>query len=452
MARVLVVGFTGYEGVVCVEWFAGRAPPNAADFDIVLVNGTALAAVMRRERDSNFRVAFSRVKQWQAWMSGLRERLRKLLKSKGTVLAVVDTLTVAVGLKDQPPVQGYPVMVSSTDWIPIPIDLKAEQGTTLQIKDAEFARYMNTVESWNFLFAVDEGNSEHKVDELRDEHDFDHIEVELHPIAVNRQELPIAATVNYAVHETTGRAWTAVPYAYSGKLHLLPPPTAVPLEEGLRVLLEDFCGVEPRTPAPAWVAAFPLVGSRDLDAAISEKEEAIGAIEADLAPLLEEKRRRQDFKALLYETGIGPLQDLVEAAFKELGLTTKPSKVSDEFVVEHEGREFLAEVKGNEKSAKLKDLRQLIDYQLEHEQKHGSPIKSTLIVNAWRSLPPDKRRQQDTAIFPDNVVKRARDNNIALVDTVDLYGALNSFWLDQTDGKTIFEVLFNSRGVVTLSP
>jgi hypothetical protein len=193
-----------------------------------------------------------------------------------------------------------------------------------------------------------------------------------------------------------------------------------------------------------------MPGAERIDADIRAKEKAIEGIQNELTPLLIERRRREQFKAVLYETGIEPLQDVVKAVFQELGLTTKPSTVSDEFVVEHEGREFLVEVKGNDRSAKLTDLRQLIDYQLEHEQKHGSPIKSVLIVNAWRSLPPEKRGRKDTTVFPDNVIKRAVDNNIALLDTVDLYGALNAFWLGEIGGPEIFETLMKNSGVVKL--
>ena len=187
-----------------------------------------------------------------------------------------------------------------------------------------------------------------------------------------------------------------------------------------------------------------------MDDQIEEKRKAIEAVESHLVPLVGERERREGFKPILYETGIQPLQNAVETVFKELGLKTKPSKVSDEFIVEHQGRDLLVEVKGNERSAKLTDLRQLIDYQLEHEQKHGSSIKSVLIVNSWRLIPPEKRGEKDTGIFPDNVIKRARANNIALLDTVDLYNALNCFWLGEIDGGKVFEILLNTSGVVKL--
>jgi hypothetical protein len=341
-----------------------------------------------------------------------------------------------------------PIFISSHDWLPLPIDFNKEHGDTVILKDQNFSRYISAVSRWDFHLAIADGRDQ--VNELRDDHPDHEVVVRLLPIAVNRQRLPIAAAALYSVHQRFVKGMAETPTAVSGRIHLLPPPNRRPIDEALRIVLEDFCGVTTSTTEPSWAADVAMPDIADLETLIDQKRKAWEDLQLELTELLAERNRRGRFKAILYETGIEAPQEQVRAVFEEMALGIKPSLVSDEFLVEFEGRELLVEVKGNEKSAKLTDLRQLIDYQLEHEQKHGSPIKSVLIVNAWRHLEPDRRGRNDTVVFPDNVVKRAKDNNIGLIDTVPLYDALNRFWRGNMDGKTVFEAIWAASGVVTL--
>ncbi len=449
--KTLVVGSTGFTGVTCVNWFDGPVP-NAADFDLVLVNGLTLRRIFSETPgDEKKGKPVKLVNEWRAWLTELRERLRKLLKSGGHVFAIVTDDAVTYGMRTVDSMKGpvpIPRFVSNDDWLPLPITFNTEQGDTCVMKDMQFARYMANVRRWEFHLSI--GGDGDQASEIAHEHSEHEVVVRLLPIAVNRQGSPIAATFYYTIHERSGRRTLEVPSGRSGDLHILPPPTIASDDEAGRVILEDFCGVAVRQIAPEWAASVAMPGTNDLDQQIQSKYQAINDIQSALAPVLAERERRERLKAILYETGIEPLQEVVETVFKELGLATKPSSVSDEFVVEHEGRELLVEVKGNEKSAKLTDLRQLIDYQLQHEQKHGSAIKSVLIVNAWRSVEPEKRGQGDTVIFPDNVVRRSVDNNIALLDTVELFNALNAFWLQHIDGPAVFEAIMSTSGVAKL--
>ncbi len=429
-----MVGSTGFVGVTCVDWFSEPAP-NAADFDVVVVNGLSLEQIVQLGDKENGK-PFSQIKLWQTWLNGLKDGLKELLKSDGLILGIVGKRVGSVGFKDSMPVKGWPVLVSTWDWIPLPTDLKEEEGETVLLQDASFERYFKSVRRWDFTF-IDTG-----VDQDEEIPDWYIFQV---PIATNRAGGVLGVKFSYTL-----------PRVKVGHLILLPPPTHASPTEAVRVILEDICGVSAGQAAPDWAAAIGMPGTDDLDKTIEGHRKAVEDSQAKMAPLIAERRRRANFKAILYETGIERLQDVVEAVFRELGLTTKPSKVSDEFIVEHEGLEILVEVKGHGSSAALTDLRQLIDYQLEHEQKSGSPIKSALIVNAWRSLPleergrPEKRGQKGTIVFPDNVLRRATANNIALLDTVELYKALNAFWLGQINGAKVFDALTSASGVVTL--
>jgi hypothetical protein len=458
MSKILVIGSTGHAGAKCVGWFAGRVP-NAADFDIVVVNGVAFAETLSEtESDAEKGKPLALVKEWREWSAELRERLRKLLKSGGHVIAIVTSEAVAYGMREMDTMKGtvkVPVFISNADWLPLPIDFNCEEGDTITVREGKLGRYFANVKRWSFHLGI--GDRGDQPWELADEHPEHEVSVGLLPIAVNRQGAPIAATAFYTIHERLVSGKPGAPIGRSGDLYLIPQPTETTADEGVRTILEDLCGVPARQTAPAWAALVGVPGARDLNKEIETRHEAVKDLQLELAPLLAERRRREDFKAILYETGPA-LQNVVEAVFGELGLTTKPSEVSDEFMVEHDGQELLVEVKGHESSAALRDLRQLIDYQLEHEQKFGAPIKSALVVNAWRLLPPErrdrsgKRGKKGTIVFPDNVKTRARDTNIALLSTVELYAALNSFWLQQIDASKLFDTLTSISGVVTRWP
>lgn len=422
--KVLVIGSIGHAGVSCVDWTPLHAIPNIADFDIVIVSSGTLLPTLRRIRTTEDQQDRQYVNYY---LERVNERLLTLLKSGGTIFVILHPRDYV-----DDPEYGELLEVDNTDWLPFEVPLEFEEGETRRILQDRFARYFQSVKRWNYQFQT--LGPEHLPDGL------DQYVVDV-PIAVNRAKRPIALRLSYTV---------PVPQFVQGNLFILPPPTEVSDDEAVRILLEDCCGIEARAAAPGWAVSLELPANRELEEQIRARRAGIENIQKELEPLLTEKQRREAFKAILYETGISPLQETVEAAFKELGFKTLPSDVSDEFYIEFKGTRALAEVKGHERSASLTDLRQLIDYQLAHEQKHGTAVKSVLVVNAWRKVPPEKRGLPSTVVFPPNVVGRAEANNIALLDTLQLFDALNAFWLEKVDTQRLFDKLLNTRGVVTL--
>jgi hypothetical protein len=449
-AKVLVIGSSGHAGVACIDWMQAEIP-NIADFHVVVVNTGSLTIILE---DWAARSELQR-DEWDALykrLNHIQERLMQVVKTRGTVYAIVYPFTEV----RRRGISQYTSHLDNRGWNPLPVSMVGESGDTKEIRIDAFARYFGVVERWTFHFAVD---YEYGFRELEDHYGGDyHVSPQLESIAINRQRQAIGLRFAYGLHRyTRPRAvgepppFEPEPAVLSGSFYYLPSPTRVSDDEAVRMLLEDLCGIEARTTAPAWAESLRLEGSRELEGQIDARQGRIDEVRQELEPLLEEKARREGFKAILYETGVAPLQNVVEAAFKELGFKTLPSDVSDEFYVEFNGTRALIEVKGVEKSASLTDLRQLLDYQLEHEQKYGTAIKSILVVNAWRKLPPERRGLAKTPVFPDNVVKRASANHIALLDTLELFKALNACWLGEVDTQHLFELLMATSGIVSLA-
>jgi hypothetical protein len=449
-AKVLVIGSLGHGGVACMDWMQEDIP-NIADFDVVIVNTGTLTGIIN---DWASRNVLER-QEWEALyrrLNKVEERLLRVGETKGIICAIVYPPASVT----REGISSYTSTIRNSDWDPFPVSRVEEGGDTKEVLDDHFQRYFDAVGSWVFYFRANRDSYFFMGLEEKWGSAF-HVSCLDRPIVINRQRQAIGLTFAYGLHAYTShnvwgadRKWKAEPDFVSGSVYYLPPPTRVSDDEAVRILLEDLCGIEARATAPGWAALVDLPGSCELEDQIRARQGQIHRVQKELDPLLNEKERREAFKAILYETGITPLQETVEAAFKELGFKTLPSEVSDEFYIEFGGQQALVEVKGVDKSASLKDVRQVIDYQLEYEQRHGDSIKAILVVNAWRHLPPEKRGLARTLVFPDNVVKRAEANNIALLDTVELFNALNAFWLGQVETQDLFDKLLDTRGVVKL--
>lgn len=429
----------------CADWFSGDKPPNAADYHVVVVDAARLSDIIRQERGEKA-TPFPQIKRWQGWLGQLRERLRKLIKTGGMIVAIVDQPATAVGFKPEEPVRGWPVLVSSADWMPIPTSFRSEEGKTLEVKEEAFRRYMNGVKNWSFYFEVDTRAS---LQDIQDEHGYDHIEVDLKPIAVNLQQLPIAATVAYTVHKKHGQGWSAALYARSGELHLLPPPTAVSLEEGLRTVLEDFCGFESRSPDPPWITEVSAPGEpeavsalKSAEATLTEAQQAVDAAAADA-------EKTASYKRVLSQKG-PVLQEAVREIFESMGIQTDDSPVSDEFVLADSHGKVLVEVTGSDKSVSTRDLSQLIKDLGKYVEATGEGAKGLFIANPWKDIRPVERDTKDKPMFPDDLVKTSRPFSIALLSTIELFNA----YCAVKEGKlTVDELMLRIRettGIVTL--
>jgi hypothetical protein len=262
----------------------------------------------------------------------------------------------------------YVRVIDNTRWLPVDVSLDFEEGDTVIVRAPVFARYFDKVRRWSYTLATS--------DRASDEGFYDR------PIATNRAGEAIALSIVYMGDR--GR---------EGFLCLLPPPTEVTVDEGICLILEDLCGMQARTPPPAFAQEIRLPGEDIVDAEIAEQRRKVEEAQAGLDSLLASKEHRRGYIALVYEKGVEGLQEVARKAFEEIGLNTRPADpdVSDEFYIGDGREEALVEVRGHRKSAQIDDIRQLIDNQLKYEQKHGKPIKGILLVNAWNELPPHER-------------------------------------------------------------
>jgi hypothetical protein len=274
-------------------------------------------------------------------------------------------------------------------------------------------------------------------------------------LATDRQDNPIVLLLAYQLYRPTGKEAYGTDVYYedkadftSGRLTVLVPPTDVTSEEGIRILLEDICGIQARSEPPSWVQQVAMPGDADLDARIGDATAELRQREGVLKDVEQEKEQRESFKAILYEDGF-PLQEACRNTFEAMGLKTVPSPVSDEFMLEHEGQLALVEVTGSRRGVALRKVSQLNKDISEYFAQRQETIRGVFVGNPWRMRPPEQRETNDTPTFPNNVVTFAVGQHMALLSTVELFNAYCAYLEGRLDTSGLFTWLMEGEGVIT---
>ena len=444
-AKILVIGSKGYARVKCVEWFA-EPVPNAADFDDVVINAIALAEILREKKGEGKQgKPLSLIEEWRSWLGKLQERLRKLVKTGGRIVSIATDKGVAYGFRELDSIEGrakIPRFVTSRDWIPLPVSFTEEHGDTVEVVEKVFSRYMSVVKRWEFTLDVDRDKGSDPWLELADEHPKGEVEVQLQPIAINRQGAAIAAAISYVVRGNGHQ---------SGYIIMLPPPTTVSVDEALCVLLEDLYGIEGRAPDPPWFSEVIAPGEPAATAELESAHGALTAAQERVDAAVAGMEGAVAYKRVLSQKGPA-LQEVVRATFESMGIKTADSPVSDEFVLVRSGHTVLVEVTGSDGSIATRDLSQLIKDMGKYVEATGEPAKGLFIANPWKDLRPDQRDTKDKPIFPDDVVKTARPFSVALLSTTELFNAYCAAKEAKLTADDVMQRIIDTTGIVALVP
>jgi hypothetical protein len=124
--------------------------------------------------------------------------------------------------------------------------------------------------------------------------------------------------------------------------------------------------------------------------------------------------------------------------------------VSDEFIIEVDGEEVLVEVKGHTKSVLLRDVSQLIKDVGNHKAETKQDIHGLLVGNAWRLDAPSERDTKSTPVFPDNVVRTAKNHGVGLLSTTELFQACCQATEEPGQRTRMLRSLVEGKGIINL--
>jgi len=313
---------------------------------------------------------------------------------------------------------------NTNDWCPIKIVMVEEEGKDILIKDRSYEEYFRNFKRWQYYF-VPESLA---FDELEEYYESKWKAIfKSYSIATNKLDKPIALGLVPLFHKWAPgwdgepNGWEHLSAKNGGSLILLPVDDIYNTRTLIEALLRRTGWFE-ETPPPDWLSTIEIPREASLRKVLITKRQYLSDIESEIKQLDGELTKLQEYKGLLYETGI-TLQEIVKSTLEQLGAEIMPSVVTDEFMINIGGKKALIEVKGVKKSITKRHVSQLNTDLDRHRTATGEAIHGILIGTTWRLFPLEQRDTHDKPAFSQDVVNFARDNNIGLVSGTELFKA-----------------------------
>lgn len=381
--------------------------PNIAEYDKVIID------LVNMNEDCHW--DFLRSPQFNI------KAFHNLLWAKHELILILDKQLVKVGGSTR----------EITQNLPISIRLREEYGNKIQGVDSEFQEYFKTQVGDHWCYYLDHSSNvvfsetslifPAHIESLRSDSPY-----VSHPrpyayirnIATNGFGKPVSFSVIYGCRRGEG------PSQHSGRIIFLQPPleTNSP-EEAIGTLLAGY-GFPMKTQPPSWVSNFRVPGEGRINEQLNELESKIEKMKERAERIKEKKSKEIDhFKTLLYETE-DSLRDVVWDTLERLGfMVIRYDNKREDGSIEFEQETVLIETKGTTKSAKTKDVRQLLDWMHEYhydmDSKQNEEPRGLFIVNHYRLAPPDKRAEP----FPPDVKRliRRTGNKLIVMTSFQLF-------------------------------
>jgi len=453
--RVIVIGSEGHYGVDSTSWTTDSMP-NIADYDIAIIDTSSFDSILEQARtDKNYREAnIELLDTISNNLDFVKGRLVHLLHSQGVAYAICSQFVSSS-------ISNYSY-INNRQWSPLPIGTISEHGSTKIILDGAFDHYFQFVKEWSFYF-----NTEYNYSSLREivgfykrEH---YVLPRMHVVAENRYRRPLAITMLYQLYEVdnqrdleravkspsefdTARGQLL---SISGLLHLLPPTTSIDRKEAINLLIEDFLGIQQKTPAPYGIDDVLVPGESSLKREIDKnfaKIEELKAVNSVIQARMDEETQ---YKQLIYETG-KRLEEICKLTFVALGCEVDDSV--EDFILLKRGKEAIVEVKGREGTILRGDGSQLAQNRrnyVNENDKDMREVKAILLGNPFRlELPIAERVKKES--FGSHLVRDAGVENMALVSTVELFNAYCAFIEGKVSCDDIINRLFLGVGITRL--
>lgn len=473
---ILLISSHSFEGVDSFNWF--EELPQISDYDIIILDTPRIFSFWslagRLEHLGGNEYSLPEIdetaKKIKSNLLLIRGKLVEMLEFDVTVYALYSP-DIRIGTKvdsslfvsdfpttytRQPPFEAYPrpkwylsEFINTNAWCPISIKAVVQEGKVICMKDKSYEEYFKNFKGWQYYFVPDSLG----IDELESNYESRwKVTIELSPIATNKVNKPIALELIPLFHkwasgwEADEGGWSFLPEKIGGHLVLLPVYDPYDTRSLIEVLLRQIKVFEKTSPPP-WVSAIEIPGEASLRNEIATEKLSLEVIESKINGLEDSLDELQKYKELLYETGL-TLQNRVESTLEGLGASIEPSPASDEFIISVGGKKAVIEVKGVEDKIRKRHLDQLVSDRDECSKLTSQDIKGILIGNAWRFFPLEQRGMPKKPIFTNSVVQRARNQDIGLISTVQLFNAVCKAQKESQCKEEILNKIINGTGVI----
>jgi hypothetical protein len=405
---------------------------NVADYDLVILN-------------------FARVSASSEHLPSPEQFARLIFSEGSAVIAFGDPAQNFVGLTASPfgrdKVETHrPV----TWWLPVKLPVKREGGQVIRDVNSDWSFWFDNVRSYNWHFVDDPIDADHwTVDSAtKGVKGAEGFAAHWEPLAQTRYGQPIGVKLEiYAFRRD--RTGGVEHLATSSPVIWLHTPTEIDEKAAINLLLGQFAGMAVEKPVPDWLALFKLPRESVAEQLLAEKSQAVESLTAELEHARTSVAEELRFAKLLYEQGKVILEPVVREALAELGaVVTPPARegIEDGRIVDPASRRAMLEIKGRKGQLGLEDVRQLHGWMwtaIENERWEG---KGIVVANLKLEERPDLRQD----LIAPNAERFARDHNIAVVLTTQLYEALRQHQAGSLDYTAFWDRVYNASGLADL--
>lgn len=195
---------------------------------------------------------------------------------------------------------------------------------------------------------------------------------------------------------------------------------------------------------PEWTKNFLIPMEKEELKKLNMYKKQLEEIESKICSQEMEIKEMQRLKLVFSSTGEN-LEKICKEIFLKMGFVDLPSENNrSDLVLKYGSRDIVVEIKGLNKSAGEKNAAQLEKWVSEHIEKYGKQPKAILLVNAFRNVKLDERKED---VFPKQMLKYATNREQCLLSTTQFLCLYLDCMKNQKKKEEIIERLLNTVGV-----
>jgi hypothetical protein len=236
---------------------------------------------------------------------------------------------------------------------------------------------------------------------------------------------------------------------FRNRAYFLPAPTH---REQVTIFLQNLLEALNRSlateePAPSWTNEFPIPGMENLQKQIERASLELSELQAQISTYKEKLDELVRIRnTLLFGDGRN-LEQAVNCVLAAIGYNPIPGPVGQQdLTFEHEGKHFLAEVKGSTSSASETHIKQLNSKKTQFIEDQRIDVKGVLIINPWRQHEPAERENKERLIFPEQIMALVNIWKFSLMTTMQLLQIYRLHLEGKLDSHKLASDIYDSVG------
>lgn len=429
---VLVIGSKGHQlADACVSWGTDF---YIGDYDVVVIS----LAELTSNRIEDFK------KNKPNYLEDIRRHITETQQNRGLeVYCLLEPISLADSLgkhTDQEERKKW----NNYAWSPvIPLLEDVAEGKKIDNKTSKLPpEYLSLVKGWSILWEKPLNNTGY-VDKKKVDNSKQIVtKITVQPLLKNNIGRYLAAEIGWRVQSESIHNNYVFETHYSSKGSISFFPQVKDIKKGIDVILETVCEPEEENP-PAWVSSISVGNEVKISQAIEEKNLEIEAKKVEIQALEEQKGELDEYKKLLYTSGL-VLEEIVEKSLKFLGIeATSPTvKNKEDRLFIKEDASVPIEIRGKNSGLNEKDLNQLTSRFVDKPESKIFTTRGLFILNHFRDIQPEKREEP----FHFNIIEKAKPWQVCLISTQTIFDLVKSK-LEGREYENLEAELFNTIGV-----